>query len=44
MRTIEHSPYLDTLPLLLCLNENLRTNLFQIKTLKVWIYNKKVID
>ena len=27
-----------------CLNENLRTNLFQIKTLKVWIYNEKVID
>ena len=44
MRTMEHSPFLDRVPLLLCFNENLRTNLFQIKTLKVLIYNKKVID
>ena len=35
---IVHSPFRDTVPLLLCLNENLRTNL------KVWIYNKEVID
>ena len=45
MRTIVHSPflYLDTVPLLLCLNENLRTNVFQIKTQKVWIYIKSLL-